>query len=158
MSTAPYEPSGASGGDADDELKAALHRVFDGEIPNYGDYNLVCTAECGGTVTGPLPQRPSPRGLVIGYRRRPAEIVVAPFDRTSLTSAGRPLTVDLTNLAYVAEGAHGAFDIATSTGRVVTFTLRELCELSPDASAGALLVQDDDAADFADFLRELAAL
>jgi hypothetical protein len=158
VSTAPNEPSGLPDDDSDDALKTALHRVFDGAIPNYGDYNLVCATECGGTITDSLPHGPLARGLVIGYRRRPAEIVVAPFDRASLAPAGRPLTADLTNLAYVAEGAHGTFDISTSTGRIVTFTLRDTCSLAFGDAVPGRLYQEDDATDFAAFLRDLAAL
>lgn len=153
-STAPNEPVPAS----DDELKAALHRVFDGQIPNYGDYNLVCVTECGGTVVGTRPGAPAPIGLVLGYRRRPVELVLAPFDRLSLAGSGRPATIDLTNLAYVSEAAPGAFDVATSTGRVVTFTVRPECVLGADPQSPRTLTQDEDADDLMSFLRDLTAL
>lgn len=140
----------------DDALKAALHYVFDSQIPNYGDYNLVCVTECGGSVLGPRPGAPVPTGLVLGYRRRPVELVLAPFDRGTLAGTGQPMTIDLTNLAYVSEPAPGAFDVATSTGRVVTFTLRPACELG--AGSAVTLAQEDDAADLASFLRDLVGL
>ncbi|WP_077487633.1 hypothetical protein [Sinomonas mesophila] len=150
--------SGRPDAESDDRLKAALHRVFDGQIPNYGDYNLVCATECGGTVTGQVPGAPAPRGLVLGYRRRPVELVLAPFDRTSLAPAGQPATIDLTNLAYVTVVGQGAYDVATSTGRVVTFTLRADCALPHAGASAGTLHQEDDAADLAAFLEELAAL
>ena len=141
---------------SDVALKAALHHVFDTQIPNYGDYNLVCVTECGGTVTGPRPAPPPPTGLVVGYRRRPVELVLAPFHRETLAALDRPVAIDLSNLAFVAEAAPGAFDVATSTGRIVTFTLRPTCVLGPHAATA--LVQDEDAADFAAFLRGLVDL
>ncbi|GAB2736050.1 hypothetical protein [Sinomonas soli] len=151
-STAPTgrapEPDGA--------LKAALHYVFDSQIPNYGDYNLVCVTECGGSVSGPRPGAPVPTGLVVGYRRRPVELVLAPFDRGTLSGTAQPTTIDLTNLAYVSEPFPGAFDVATSTGRVVTFTLRPVCELGTDSAVA--LAQEDDAADLETFLRDLVGL
>lgn len=151
-STAPDESVPGS----DVALKSALHRVFDTQIPNYGDYNLVCVTECGGTVSGQRAGAPAPAGLIIGYRRRPVELILAPFHRETLAPLGLPSTIDLTNLAYAAEVAPGAFDVATSTGRVVTFTLRPVCTLGPGASAA--LDQDEDAADLTQFLRDLVAL
>lgn len=140
----------------DEALKAALHYVFDSQIPNYGDYNLVCVTECGGSVSGPRPGTPAPTGLVLGYRRRPVELVLAPFDRRTLEGTGQPMTIDLTNLAYVSEPAPGAFDVATSTGRVVTFTLRPACTLG--TGSAVTLAQEDDAADLTAFLRDLVGL
>ena len=157
-SDASTAQSGLPDVESDGLLKAALHRVFDGQIPNYGDYNLVCATECGGTVTGQVPGAPAARGLVLGYRRRPVELVLAPFDRTSLAPAGQPTTIDLTNLAYVTVAGQGAFDVATSTGRVVTFTLRTDCALPLPGAPAGVLEQEDDAADLAAFLEELAGL
>lgn len=141
---------------ADSALKAALHHVFDSQIPNYGDYNLVCVTECGGTVPNPRPDGPVPTGLVLGYRRRPVELVLAPFNRDTLAGIGQPTTIDLTNLAYVSEPAPSAFDVATSTGRLVTFTVRPRCELGTGPIG--FLAQDDDADDLAAFLRDLVGL
>ena len=145
---------------SDAALKAALHRVFDGQISNYASYNLVCSAESGGTVDSAWSRVPVPRGVVLGYRRQPIELVVAPFDRRTLAPAGRPWTIDLTNLAYAAETSPGAFDIGTSTGRAFSFTVRTRCLLDrPEESPTPRTVeQEDDAEDFAAFMRELAAL
>lgn len=151
-STAGSEPVRESDG----ALKAALHHVFDSQIPNYGDYNLVCVTECGGSVAGPRPATPVPIGMVLGYRRRPIELVLAPFNRETLTGTGQPTTIDLTNLAYVSEPAPGAFDVATSTGRVVTFTLRPVCLLGAEPTR--FLAQEEDAEDLAAFLRDLIGL
>ncbi|MEA5456604.1 hypothetical protein SPF06_17910 [Sinomonas sp. JGH33] len=147
---------------SDAALKAALHRLFDGQIPNYASYNLVCAAEAGGTIEpepGSLPGAPVPLGMVLGYRRRPAELVIAPFDRRTLTPAGRPSTIDLTNLAYAEEATRGAFDIGTNMGRIFCFTVRSRCTLDgPDEPAPRTIEQDDDAEDFAAFMRDLAEL
>jgi hypothetical protein len=141
---------------SDTALKAALHRVFDSQIPNYGDYNLVCVTECGGTVRGERRGAPPPSGLLLGYRRRPLELVAVPFHRETLAPLGQPATIDITNLAYISEPAPNAFDVATSTGRVITFALRRSCTLGPGGSGA--LDQEDDADDLAEFLRELAGL
>ena len=145
---------------SDAALKAALHRVFDGQIPNYGSYNLVCAAEAGGMLDGPFAGTPMPRGVLLGYRRQPIELVIAPFDRRTLEAAGRPWTIDLTNLAYAAESAPGAFDVGTSTGREFSFTVRSLCQLdSPEQTTTPRTVeQQDDADDFTAFMRQLCAL
>ncbi|WP_138443368.1 hypothetical protein [Sinomonas susongensis] len=145
---------------SDAALKAALHRVFDRQIPNYASYNLVCAAEAGGMLDGPFSGTPTPRGVVLGYRRQPIELVIAPFDRRTLEAAGRPWTVDLTNLAYAAEPSPGAFDVGTSTGREFSFTIRSLCQLDPAerSTAPRTLEQEDDADDFTAFMRDLCAL
>jgi hypothetical protein len=160
--TSQHPPVDAGRGPAasDAALKAALHRVFDTQIPNYASYNLVCSSESGGTVDGTWSPQRIPHGLVLGYRRQPIELVIAPFDRRSLASAGRPWTVDLTNLAYAAESSPGAFDIGTSTGRMFSFTVRRRClidrpEERPDPRT---VEQEDDAEDFSAFMRHLAAL
>lgn len=157
-----HPPPGDGRGPAasDAALKASLHRVFDGQIPNYGSYNLVCAAEAGGMLDGPFTGTPTPRGVVLGYRRQPIELVIAPFDRRTLKPAGRPWTVDLTNLAYAAESAPGAFDVGTSTGREFSFTIRALCQIdvAEQTTTPRTVEQEDDADDFAAFMRELCAL
>ncbi|MDQ4502211.1 hypothetical protein [Sinomonas sp. ASV322] len=158
----PPPVSGRSTGASDAALKAALHRLFDGQIPNYASYNLICAAEAGGTVDaepGSIPGPPIPLGLVLGYRRQPAELVIAPFDRRTLTPIGRPSTIDLTNLAYAEEATLGAFDIGTNMGRIFCFTVRSSCALDrPDVPAPRTIEQHDDAEDFAEFMRGLTAL
>jgi hypothetical protein len=111
-------------------------------------------------LNGPFPGTPTPRGVVLGYRRQPIELVIAPFDRRTLEAAGRPWTIDLTNLAYAAESAPGAFDIGTSTGREFSFTIRAECQLdvAEQTAAPRTVEQEDDAADFTAFMRELCAL
>lgn len=141
---------------SDVALKAALHHVFDTQIPNYGDYNLVCASECGGTVTGQRRAAPVPAGIIVGYRRRPVELILTPFNRATLAALDRPVAIDLSNLAFVTEAAPGAFDIAVSTGRIITLTLRATCVLGPHSAS--TLSQDEDAADLASFLRDLADL
>lgn len=156
----PPPETGRAPAASDAALKAALHRVFDSQIPNYASYNLVCAAESGGTIDSAWPGIRIPRGVVLGYRRQPIELVIAPFDRRTLAPAGRPWTIDLTNLAYAAETSPRAFDIGTSTGRSFSFTIRDRCLLDrpEDRSTPRAVEQDDDAEDFAAFMRQLAAL
>lgn len=155
----PPPSGGRADAHSDAALKNALHRVFDSQIPNYASYNLVGAAEAGGNLDGVVAGVPAPRGVVLGYRRQPLELVIAPFDRRTLEPAGRPWTIDLTNLAYAAESAPGAFDVGTSTGRGFTFTVRGLCWLDrPEQDDARVLDQEDDGADFTAFMRDLCAL
>ena len=82
----PEEPSSPSRPlDGGQGLKNALRRVFDSQIPNYGDYNLVFAVQAAA---------PSARtAYVVGYRWKPAELMIAPVDLTGITGAGVPAEV-----------------------------------------------------------------
>lgn len=114
------------------DLKRVLRRVFDTQVLNHGDYNLVYGQPSG---TGPA--------LVLGYRRQPLELVLCPVDVPSAASlppdqtdllltapAGPPASVALTNVATLADTGHG-YQVETVTGYRTWF---EVSPLPPSRS------------------------
>lgn len=126
-----------------DALKASLRRIFDSQIPNYGDYNLVCAT----------PVSDSAGFYVLGYRWRPPELVFAPFAADSLESLEPPTAVNSTNLSHTDEQVPGSYEVGTTTGRVFRFGVEPHAEL-PAAGGGSarVLQQDSDHDDFNSFL------
>lgn len=152
-----------------EELKTTLRAVFDHQIPNYGDYNLVCGSNSfeipGAAARGWAP--PRRRSFVIGYRWHPAEVIVAPFDEKSLTAAGVPVAINMTNLAHAlrmpaVRSSLGGYEVAASTGKAFRFGVENVMTLapppgSPDQPAGRgprRIEQADDAADFHEFMAD----
>lgn len=153
-----------------EELKARLRAVFDHQIPNYGDYNLVCGSSSfvapGAAARGWAP--PRRRSFVIGYRWHPAEVLVAPFDESSLTAAGVPVAFNMTNLAHAVRlpavgSSLGGYEVAASTGKALRFGVENVMTLdsphgNPDQRAihrPRYIEQADDAADFHEFMADL---
>ena len=127
-------------------VKARLHRVFDSQIPNFASYNLVAGTGIAGSG-----------GLkVIGYRRQPAELVLAPVNSGDLTASEDAITINNTNVNQLALLNDGEYEVATSTGRVFRFSipLRPGIDVQLDdaVSLSAVIDQEDDARDFADFM------
>ncbi|WP_411731851.1 hypothetical protein [Paeniglutamicibacter sp.] len=138
--------------ESDDVLKRLLHEAFDTQIPNFGSYNLVAAAGSSGSA-----------GLkVIGFRREPAELILCPLNPENLLPTERAVAVNNTNVSHVALVLDGGYEVGTSTGRVYRFNVPARLSLNiPSAGAesaghpvSGILVQDDDAADFADFMNE----
>jgi hypothetical protein len=152
-----------------EELKARLRAVFDHQIPNYGDYNLVCGSNsfegAGAAARGWAP--PRRRSFVIGYRWHPAEIIVAPFDEKSLAAAGVPVAINMTNLSHAlrlpaVKSSLGGYEVAASTGKAFRFGVENSMRLAsppggPAQRAGRgtrSIEQADDAADFHEFMAD----
>lgn len=138
--------------DGGQSLKAALRRVFDGQIPNYGDYNLVYADR---TPAGPV--KPVPAGasasFVVGYRWKPAELMIAPLDLAAITGAGVPVEVNMTNLAHALQWQEdGTYEVGTSTGRVFRFSVTPHAVLDVGPGTPLRLDQSDDAVDFDAFM------
>lgn len=163
---APGPPASAP---ASEELKATLRAVFDRQIPNYGDYNLVCGSNSfevpGAAARGWAP--PRRRNFVIGYRWHPAEVIVAPFDEKSLAATGVPVAINMTNLARerrlpAVRSSLGGYEVAASTGKAFRFGVENTMPLaspngSPDERAVRRLrsiEQAHDAADFHEFMAD----
>ncbi|GAB3666302.1 hypothetical protein GCM10027591_15210 [Zhihengliuella somnathii] len=134
----------------DAALKAHLHRAFDDQIPNFGSYNLVYGAgNAGGSGC-----------FIIGFRRQPLELVVAPVDPATLTPREAAVSINLTNLSHLAEVRDGSFEVGLSTGRVFRFevtgspSLEVPPSVSPDGGTRTLLEQSLDAEDFTSFMDE----
>ncbi len=112
-----------------DDFKDALRGIFDSQIPNYGDYNLVYASNehrgdnnehRGDNREGQHGGR-SAKYYVVGYRWQPAEIVVAPFNAKTLTPGGDPTEINMTNLSHAFELADGDYEVGTSTGKTFRF-------------------------------------
>ncbi|WP_246657721.1 hypothetical protein [Arthrobacter yangruifuii] len=129
-----------SGTRTSDQLKRVLRRVFESQIPNYGDYNLVLATPGLDGETG---------FYVLGYRWRPAEVVFAPFDVDTLAGLEAPTSVNTTNLSHTDELDAEAYEVGTSTGRVFQFAVEPQAVLPATASAGERLLEQ--AADWEDF-------
>ena len=135
------EAGAAAGAGSSDRLKLALRRVFESQIPNYGDYNLVC-------ATPAVDADADAAFYVLGYRWRPAELVFAPFDSGSLAGLEAPTAVNTTNLSHTDELDADAYEVGTNTGRIFRFSVEPQAEL-PGAGGGPLLLEQ--AADWEDF-------
>ncbi|MCG2622393.1 hypothetical protein LVY72_10745 [Arthrobacter sp. I2-34] len=138
-----------------EQLKEALSGIFDAQIPNHGDYNLVfASARLGlGTALGRWP-----RGYVLGYRWKPHELILAPVNVAELSAGSTPVTINMTNLSHAVRLAekHPAdydYEVGNSTGRIFRFGV---------APAGILpagtIEQADDAEDFHNFMASLISL
>ncbi|ALQ31045.1 hypothetical protein AA310_06840 [Arthrobacter sp. YC-RL1] len=129
-----------------EQVKTRLHHVFDSQIPNFASYNLVAGTGIAGSG-----------GLkVIGYRRQPAELVLAPVNSSDLTASEDAITINNTNVNQLALLNDGEYEVATSTGRVFRFSipLHPGIDLQLDdaVSLSTVIDQEDDAKDFADFM------
>jgi hypothetical protein len=157
---------------ASETLKARLHAVFDSQIPNYGDYNLVAGSNSI-AARGPAGgnQRPRRRRtFVVGYRWHPAEVVIAPFNEETLTAGSVPVTINMTNLAYAVQLPGGGYEVAASTGKAFRFEVADVMTLEApelpaiDRSAAGdgaersgveqQIEQTDDARDFREFMAD----
>ncbi|MDV2975777.1 UNVERIFIED_CONTAM: hypothetical protein Q9R71_01125 [Actinomycetes bacterium ARC8] len=128
------------------QVKDRLHEAFDSQIPNFASYNLVAGTGIAGSG-----------GLkVIGYRRQPAELIIAPVNASSLEASEDAININNTNVNQLAELSDGGYEIAISSGRVFRFSVPEAPSIDlhvDDAvSIGATLDQKSDAEDFADFM------
>ena len=135
--------AGADAGTGSDGLKRVLRRVFESQIPNYGDYNLVCATPGIGTETG---------FYVLGYRWRPAELVFAPFDLESLAGLEAPTAINTTNLSHTDELGTDAYEVGTNTGRIFRFSVQPQAALPSSGTAARVVEQTDDWVDFRSFV------
>ena len=144
-------------------LKNALHHVFDGQIPNFGAYNLVFADR----VEQRAQNAPDTEGavalattaFVVGYRWRPTELMIAPVHLGAITAAGVPAEVNMTNLAHALQwDEDGSYEVGTSTGRIFRFDVRadHVLDIGPGTPLG--LTQHDDHVDFTAFMEAFIAL
>lgn len=146
--------NGASMPDEDATLKAHLHHAFDHQIPNFGSYNLVYATGRAGEGGK----------YIVGYRRHPMEIIVAPLHAWTLASLEPATSINLTNLSHLAEDRTGGHEVGTTTGRVFRFEVAPETTIDAPPSATShpeervRLHQHDDAADFGAFFDEFLTL
>ncbi|WP_104101152.1 hypothetical protein [Arthrobacter sp. 08Y14] len=134
-----------------DDIKAVLRHVFESQIPNYGDYNLVCAVPGGdGAETY----------YVVGYRWRPAELVFAPFDPETLAGTEAPTAVNSTNLSHTDEVNSGDYEVGTNTGRLFRFRVLSTALLPKNGDGGErrIIEQAGDLEDFSAFLDHFVTL
>lgn len=131
-----------------DDIKAVLRHVFESQIPNYGDYNLVCAGPGGDGAEA---------YYVVGYRWRPAELVFAPFDTGTLAGLEPPTAVNSTNLSHTEEVSTGDFEVGTNTGRIFRFQVQASAPL-PDDGSRRVIEQAADLEDFASFVDHFLTL
>ncbi|WP_341393710.1 hypothetical protein [Arthrobacter sp. G119Y2] len=131
-----------------DDIKAVLRHVFESQIPNYGDYNLVCAVPGGDGAEA---------YYVVGYRWRPAELVFAPFDTATLAGLEPPTAVNSTNLSHTEEVSAGDYEVGTNTGRIFRFRVQESAHL-PDGDALRVIEQAADLEDFGSFVNHFLTL
>ena len=132
-----------------DDIKVVLRRVFESQIPNYGDYNLVCAGPGGDGAHD---------YYVVGYRWRPAELVFAPFHTETLAGLEPPIAVNSTNLSHTEEVFAGDYEVGTNTGRIFRFEV-QASPLLPDSGEGLRIIeQAGDLADFGAFLDHFLTL
>jgi hypothetical protein len=154
-----------------DQLKESLRRVFDTQIPNYGDYNLVYASNASalqGVLQAPLARVWPGKGresklrcFVVGYRWKPMEIVVAPFHQVALTAAAVPVTFNMTNLHQAVQLPGGDIEISTSTGKAFRFGVQPLGELPPlgdQPGVRRVIEQPGDHEDYAAFLASFLSM
>lgn len=147
----PHDLHDESGSDA---LKTMLRGIFDSQILNYGDYNLVFAANErreGRDAHGARISRP--RYYVIGYRWQPAELMVAPVNGQTLTGGGVPVELNMTNLSHAIRLADGDYEVGTNTGRTFRFGVAAEASLTTASDRAFLLEQADDCADFELFMQ-----
>lgn len=141
-----------------DEFKNALRRIFDSQIPNYGDYNLVYASnESRSDIGQEAAGGHATKYYVIGYRWQPAEIVVAPFNGRTLTPGGDPTEINMTNLSHVFELAYGDYEVGTSTGKTFRFGVNPVAQMPTTETADAI-DQQDDHVDFVAFMTDFVAM
>jgi len=162
----PDEPLDSSPAlDGGQSLKNALRRVFDGQIPNYGDYNLVFAArqEPDGpavrTTAGATSSPVATTAYVVGYRWKPMELMIAPVNLTAITGAGVPVEVNMTNLAHALQwDDDDTYEVGTSTGRIFRFGVTADPVLDVGPGSRLRLAQADDLVDFTSFMDAFIAM
>ncbi|NJC22749.1 hypothetical protein BJ994_001825 [Arthrobacter pigmenti] len=155
----PQLPDATTDESGSDELKHALREIFDSQILNYGDYNLIFAVNDrheGRDASGARVAKP--KYFVIGYRWQPAEIMVAPVNGHTLTSGGVPVELNMTNLSHAVQLTGGDYEVGTNTGRTFRFGVRPEVRFSPTPERDFLLDQAEDHIDFELFMQAFIAM
>jgi hypothetical protein len=150
---APHDEPGS------DDLKNIFRGIFDSQILNYGDYNLIFAVNErreGRDADGVRVTKP--RYYVIGYRWQPAEIMVAPVNGQTLTGGGVPVELNMTNLAHAVQLADGDYEVSTNTGRTFRFGVQPEVAFKPVPKKVLRLEQTDDYTDFELFMQAFIAM
>ena len=155
----PQLPHASQDEPGSDSLKNILRGIFDSQILNYGDYNLIFAVNArreGRDADGT--RISAPRYYVVGYRWQPTEIMVAPVNGQTLTGGGVPVELNMTNLAHAFQLADGDYEVATNTGRTFRFGVQPDVIFQPARHQELHLEQADDYADFELFMQTFITL
>ena len=143
-----------------EQLKRAFRELFEAQVLNHGDYNLVYAQSSG----------PGP-ALMLGYRRTPMELVLCPVDldplprakgdrhRVKARAAGQLTSIDLANVATVADTG-SAYQVQCVTGFCTCFEVDAAPRIPTGAAAAessndrVILDQEQDAEDFHQFMAD----
>lgn len=140
-------------------LEERLHAVFDAQVANFGAYNLICATGWARHADPGIQehQGPDQQLFVVGYRRAPAELVVAPVEPEGLQARGLPLALDNTNMIRCSTHSTG-LDAATVSGSTLHLEASPVTVLHTAGPEGPTetLDQTHDVADFLDFVQEFS--
>lgn len=137
-----------------------LHTVFDSQVMNYGAYNLVYATGCATYASQPSDGEQggaSQRHFIVGYRRYPSEIIVAPFDPAALASLGLPIAIDNTNLIEASSSGQDRLRLETTSRTAFDLKVMPLVEIET-AYGAEVLEQEADSEDFLSYVRELVSV
>ncbi|MHA7262741.1 hypothetical protein ACX80W_05990 [Arthrobacter sp. TMN-37] len=138
-------------------MKNALRRVFDSQIPNFGAYNLVFAVPDGSDQSRDAPSSEA-TSFVVGYRWKPAELMIAPVRVADLSGAGTPVEINMTNLSHAMMWDDDCYEVGTSTGKVFRFIVGDRPVLDVGPGNGIVLEQDEDRTDFDAFMEVFIGL
>ncbi|MCP3426234.1 hypothetical protein NBM05_09505 [Rothia sp. AR01] len=135
-------------------LPERLHAIFDEQVMNYGAYNLLYASGSAQHLEDSVVQHQSPdqRHFIVGYRRAPAELVLAPFDPATMTSQGLPMPADNTNTVALELLPPRRIRLETTSGTRFDLEVSPLVEITTPCGQ-EILEQEDDVDDFTDFIR-----
>lgn len=133
------------------QIAQELHTVFDGQIMNYGAYNLVFAS---GSAMYPNPdvsslQEEGQEYFLVGYRDTPLEAVVTPLALPEVRSTGTPTSIDNTNAMQVFTADEFRFVLQATNGTAFNLTFEPKMRVVLDAGEGVL----DQELDIEDFRR-----
>ncbi|WP_129658061.1 hypothetical protein [Rothia uropygialis] len=140
-------------------LAERLHTVFDSQVMNYGAYNLVyATGRATYNEPSAVDHQVTPQQhFILGYRRYPSEVIVAPFDPQVLASLGLPIAIDNTNLVDATSTTHGELALETTSGSSFDLNVLPLVEIET-AYGAEVLEQEADADDFLSYIQDLVSV
>lgn len=133
-------------------LQDRLRSIFDAQVMNYGAYNLVCAP---GDAASAESGSPAEAGhFLVGYRRGPVELIIAPFDPKTLEPLSPPIAVDNTNMLRGEALTDRRILLETTSGSRFRLEISPLIAV-PTAAGDEVLEQEADVADLLEFLAQL---
>ena len=133
-------------------LQDRLRSIFDAQVMNYGAYNLVCAPGDAASVAEGSPAEAG--HFLVGYRRGPAELIIAPFDPKTLEPLNPPTAVDNTNMLRGEALTDRSILLETTSGTRFRLEISPLIAV-PTAAGDEVLEQEADVADLLEFLAQL---